>query len=447
MATNLPAVLSQYGAPAITYDPADSIRAKLRTTKIALAALVIGFGSAATFIPIGGAVVASGQVGVESRMKRVAHPTGGIISGIYVKNGDHVTKGQILMRFDDRVSGSDAELTSLSVDQLRAQKARLEAEQLGSATIDFPPELTASKEPGAVKAMADERKMLAIRNGEIAQQRAQLAARITQYEHEITGLQAQIDAAGKQIALIEPERSGLTTLYSKGLVTLNRRNQLERTAVDLQGNVASLQAQIAQTRAKITEAREQMIQLGSGRRSDAGQQLATVNTALNQQQRQSVTAGDLQDRSTIRAPYSGTVDKLAYAALGDVVKPAETIMEIVPDDDHKVVEVQVNPQDIDQLRVGQKVRIRFSAFNSTTTPEIAGSMLTIAADRSVDPDAKRVYYPARVRIDAAELARHKEMVLVPGMPAEVFISTGSRSMISFLTKPLRDQLERSFRHD
>lgn len=430
-----------------TMSPEVTLDQRLRRARIAMAVLVFGLGGAAAFVPIGGAVVASGQIGVESHVKRVAHPVGGTIAEIYVQNGDHVDRGTPLLRLDDTVSGNDAELSALSVDQLMAQKARLEAEQLGAATITFPPALANRTDAAAVKAMENERKMFAIRQGEQGGLRAQLSARIAQYQQQIAGFQSQIAASRQQMALIRPEREGIQSLYEKGLVTLNRKNQLDRQEVDYQGSVASLQTQIAQTQARITEAREQLIQLGQTRRSDAGTQLASVNAALNQQQQRSVQAGDLQNRSLIRAPHAGIVDKLAFATIGDVVKPGEPILEIVPDGDRKVIEVLVAPSDIDQIAVGQPARIRLSAYSTAATPEVTGKVIQVAADRSVDPESKRAFYAARVSIDPADMKRISDLKLIPGMPAEVFIATGSRSMLSYVTKPLRDQFARAFRDE
>ncbi|WP_375427153.1 HlyD family type I secretion periplasmic adaptor subunit [uncultured Sphingomonas sp.] len=445
MATNLPALLgdrSRYGiAP---YDPDHNIKSKLRLSLIAIAILVFGLGAAAAFVPMGGAVVGSGQVGVESRVKRIAHPTGGIISAIYVKNGDRVRKGDILMRLDDTVTGADAQLSGLSVDQLLAQRARLEAERLGVAGMALPPELRANTDEGARKAIADEQKLFALRRVEQAGMRAQLDARVRQYGQQIAGYRSQIDALQKQTALIEPERKGVKELWDKDLVTISRLNQLERTQVDFQGNIGALRAQIAQTEARITEAREQMLQLSDTRRSEAGTQLAQVNATLNQQQVRSVSAGDTFDRSVIRAPYSGAVDKVAFATIGDVIRPAETIMEIVPDGDRMVVETSVSPADIDQIQSGQRARIRFTAFSSTATPEIEGSVAVVAPERTTQQETQASFYAVRVRIDERALSREKQMKLVAGMPAEVYIETGDRSMLSYITKPLRDQFARSF---
>lgn len=428
------------------YDPQAGMRRKLRNTFVALGVLVVLFVTAFVLVPIGGAVVAQGAVGVESRVKRIAHPTGGIVTEIYVENGDRVTKGDILMRLDDTVSGADAQLSTLTVDQMLAQRARLEAERLGASAILFPPELIRSRDPGARRAMADERKLFGLRRSESGGIASQLTARIDQYQQQIGGYQAQIVALQKQQALIKPEREGVRELWEKDLVTISRLNQLERTAADVEGGIASLRAQIAEAQARITEAREQMIQVGQTRRSEAGTELASVNATLNQQQVRSVSAGDTQERSIIRAPYDGTVDKMIFNTIGDVVKAAETIMEIVPANDDLVIEAAVSPADIDRVRDGQEARLRFSAFSAGTTPEFTGWVDYVAPERTTDERAGTSYYAVRVAL-AERLPQDIELALRPGMPAEVFIETGSRSMLSYITKPLRDQFARAFRDD
>lgn len=419
---------------------------RLRLLTITVSALLIMLILLAAVIPIGGAVIGGGQVGTETRVKRIAHPTGGVISSILVHNGEHVKEGQLLLRLDDRVSGADARYSSLTVDQLLAQRARLEAERLGASAISFPADLTASDKPTARQAMAEEAQLFELRRREESEQRAQLQARISQHNSEIAGLHAQISAIRKQRALIEPERKGVRELWDKQLVTIDRLNQLERTAVDMEGNSAALSSQIAQVRARITEVQQQLIQLGQSRRVQAGTDLSQVNSALNQQQMRSVAANDQLVRSEIRAPYSGFVEKIAFAAIGDVVRPAEPIMEIVPDKDLMVVEAMISPADIDQVKTGQAARVTFSSFNLAATPQIPGKVLYVATDRSDNPEAQQTFYMVRIAIDQ-EAVRREGLQLKSGMPAEVFIETGGRSMISYLTKPLRDQFMRAFRDD
>lgn len=445
MQISLPSLLQQDELDSVPHDPVNQMRRRIRQAFIAMAVLILGFGVAGALIPIGGAVIGAGQVSVESRIKRVAHPTGGIVSQILVKNGEQVVKGQILMRLDDTVSGTDAELSTLSVVQLLAQRARLEVERLGSGAIVFPPELVNNRDPGARKAMVDETNLYRIHQAEQAGQYAQLNARIVQYRKQIGGYEAQINALNQQQALIEPERKGVRELWEKDLVTINRLNQLERTAVDMVGSIAALQANIAQTQARITEAREQQIQLRETRRSEAGRQLAQINGMLNEQQVRRVTAEDQQDRSLIRAPNSGYVDKLMFATIGDVVRPAETIMEIVPNADRLIVEAAISPVDIDQVRAGQRARIRFSAFNTASTPEYLGKVTVVAAERTTDPETGSSFYPVRIEISESDTKAKGPLPLKPGMPAEIYIETGNRSMLSYLTKPLQDQFARAFR--
>jgi HlyD family secretion protein len=397
----------------------------------------------ASVVPMGAAVLGGGSVGLESRIKRIAHPIGGVIAEIAVKNGQHVEKDQLLMRLDDRVSGADATYSGLTVEQLLAQQARLRAEQLNASRIAYPPELTTATNDSARKAMADESALFFQRQREEGLLRSQLATRVEQNKQEINGSEAQIASLRRQLALIEPERASVRELWDKQLVTINRLNQLERTVAELEGNIAALNARIAETRAKITEAQEQSIQLVESRRVKAGTDLSQINTMLNQQQMRSVTAIDQHDRSEIRAPYSGTVEKIAFAAIGDVIRPAEAIMEILPDEDLMIVEVMVDPADIDQVKVGQMGHVRFTSFNRATSPEIPGRVTYVATDRSENPETKHSFFMVRIGLDQAAL-KHENMVLRSGMPAEVHIETGSRSLLSYFFKPLRDQLARAF---
>jgi len=400
----------------------------------------------AAVVPVGGAVIASGQVGVETFVKRISNSDGGTIAAILVKNGQTVRQGQLLMRLQDTVPGAEAQYSDLSVEQLLAERARLVAEQSGAGRVVFPPALLNAGTPTAAQAMADELKLFATRQGEQAQMHAQLQARIAQYAEQNNGYEAQIASLQKQSALIKPELDDVRQLWEQKLVTISQLNDLERTAAGLEGNIASLRANIAETDAHVSETREQMIQTDQTRRIEAAGQLEQVNATLNDQKVRSISAGERQEQTEIRAPYSGTVEKLAYTTVGDVVRPAEPIMEIVPSGQLTVVEVTVRPSDIDQLAVGQTARIRFTAFAYTSTPEIPGKVIYVATDRSSNPQTGAAFYNARVEIDRDALSA-QHLQLRSGMPAEVFIGTGERSLLSYMTKPLRDQIARAFRGD
>lgn len=373
-APRLPDLWTNPGASA----PADAF--DLKRALYAAGGLFLALALLAAFVPMGGAVIGMGQVVVESRVKRIAHPTGGAIAEILVKNGQRVAAGQVLLRLEDNVTGADATYSTQIVEQLLAERARLEA---------------------------------------------------------------QIKSLERQRVLIEEERVAIRQLWEKRLVTITRINQLERAAADIDGNIGALQSRIAQARARIAETRQQSIQLGETRRVQAGEDLAQINTTLSQQQLRSVAATDQHDNSEIRAPYVGTVEKLAFSSTGEVIRPAEPIMEIVPDGEQKVVEVAVPPEDVDQVRAGQVAYVRFTSFNMANTPQLRGQVTYVATDRTDSADGRHSYYAVRVTIDPAQL-RAARLDLRSGMPAETHIETTSRSLLSYMFKPLRDQFARAF---
>jgi HlyD family type I secretion membrane fusion protein len=423
------------------------LKDRLRRAMFAVAFLVFGLFGMAAFVDISGAVVGSGEIKVDSNVKKVAHPTGGVVSEILVRNGDKVRAGQPMINLDTRVSGVSASMSRQGVVQLLAQQARLEAEVSGRESINFPATLTAQSDPVARAAMDDERRQFALQLGERAATHAQLSERIGQLDQQINGYERQLLAIRQQEALIGPELEGLRALWEKKLVTITRLNQLERTAVDLRGSAGSLQANIAQARARITETREQLIQVTQTARRDAGRQLGEVTARLNDQQIRDVSADEANTRAVIRAPADGIVDKLTLSTIGGTVQPFEPIAEIVPIGEMMVVETPISISDIDRVFVGQAARIHFSAFNAQTTPEIPGKVSWVSAEKTVDEHSGMSYYKVRVAIDRKALAEAHVPKLVSGMPAETYIQTGARSMLSYLTKPLRDQMGRAFRHD
>ncbi|MCF8708540.1 HlyD family type I secretion periplasmic adaptor subunit [Rhizorhapis sp. SPR117] len=428
-------------------DPRQSLDQHLRLGMMVVGALLLCLLAAATLVTITGAVAGAGQVAVASKVKSVAHPTGGVIAAILVQDGDRVKADAPLIRFDTRVAGVSASMSAMNLDQLLAQQARLQAERDGLSLIHFPAGLTLHADPSARQAMAGEQRLFQLRRAALSGQQAQLAERVRQLQQQIASYQAQIAANQKQSALIEPERKGVRNLWERKLVTINRLNELERTAVSLEGNVAALQADIAQTRARIAEIRQQSIQIVQDSRSQAATQLAEVEQRLADQQVRTASAGDTFDRSVVRAPADGIVDALAYTTIGGVVPPAQTILRIVPDTGPMTVEAKISPADIDQIHTGQPARIAFAAFNRQTTPQLQGVVSLISAERFDDPRTGQGYYAVRIDVPETELQRLGGLQLVPGMPAEVYIQTGGRSLLSYLTKPLQDQFARAFREN
>jgi len=427
-------------------DPgAERLRRRARHAFILIGALVLGFFGLSAILQVGGAVVASGDIAVESNVKTVIHPTGGILKALMVRDGDSVAKGQLLLRLDQGVSAVGADSATLGLEQLLARRARLEAERDGALSILFPPELTTKTDARAREAMMRERQLFALRRRERDGSIALLRQRVQQYDEQIASYQAQIAAIESQMTLIEPELAGLRKLHDRQLVTINRLNEMERTAVQMKGSKAALQSNIAEARARISEANEQILNVDKQIRSDSGTQLAEVVGQLNDQQVRVATTADTVDRSEIRAPQSGVVDKIAYTTIGSAVPAGQPILQIVPDRDTLVVEARIRPQDVDEVRVGQSARITFSGLNRQTTPDVPGKLIFVSPDLTTDQRTGQSFYRIKVRIDPDALAKAPQIALKTGMPAEVFVQTGSRSILSYLLKPLFDQVRYSMR--
>ena len=426
--------------------PVNNLEKTLRKSRLVLAAIVFGIGAPMALIPISSAVIASGEVTVASHVKKIAHPHGGVIAEIPVSNGTRVHAGQLLMRLDTNVSSASAEMTVESLDQLLAREARLHAERDSRGSIEFPPALLARQnDPLVARAIAEEKRIFQLNRAAVAGQRAALQAQIAQANKSIGSYIEQADVYSQQEALITEERKANDELWEKRYTTLQRRNELARAAIGLHGSVASAQAQASQMNSKVAELRQQIIVVEEDARRQAGAELAQVQGKIIELRQNNVVAQDTNERNTIRAPYDGVVDKLAFTTIGGVVPAGETIMEIVPDHDPLIVTAKVSPTDIDELVPGQKVTLRFSAFNSRTTPEIEAKLTKIGADRTVDQQRGVSFYTVEIEISDSELRKLGELKLRPGMPAEAFIQTGARSMLNYLMKPLSDQFARAFR--
>jgi HlyD family secretion protein len=428
------------------------IQFSLRRHALAVAAagvlLVLGLGGWAATTEFAGAVVAPGQLVVDSNVKKVQHPTGGVVAKLNVREGDHVKAGEVLLRLDDTQTRANLAIITKGLDELAARQAREEAERDGLDSIEFPKALLDRMNNADVaKAVNGERRQFDIRRKAREGQRAQLKERVAQAREEIKGYEAQIESKDDQIKWITKELQGVNDLWAKNLVPYTRVTALERDKARLEGERGQLVAAIAQSKGKISETELQILQIDQEMRSEVGKDLADIRAKTAELSERRVAAEDQLRRIDIRAPQDGTVLQLAVHTVGGVVAQGEQIMLIVPTSDTLDVEAKVAPQDIDQLRLGQPAILRFIAFNQRTTPEVNGQVSRISADVSEDQKTGAKYYTIRITVPQSEIARLGHVKLVPGMPVEAFVQTSERTVISYLIRPFHDQLLRAFREN
>jgi HlyD family secretion protein len=426
--------------------PQRSIRLHLIVGLAVVVILAGGLGGWASTAQISGALIAPGSVVVDSNVKKVQHPTGGVVGEVRARDGDVVKAGDIVVRLDETVTKAGLAIVTKNLNGLWARAARLEAEQQGADKITFPPMLLDRTDDPEVRAvMASESKLFEVRSTGRIGQKAQLRERITQLNEEIAGLSAQEVAKDRESALVEKELVGVRQLYDQRLVQISRLTVLERDAARLAGERAQYIASRAQAKGKITETELQIIQVDKDLVSDVSKDLRETNDKIGEFVERKVTAEDQLRRIDIRAPQDGMVLQSTVHTVGGVISAGDAIMMIVPQADNLSVEAKVNPQDIDQLRIGQKTLLRLSAFNQRTTPELNGVVSRISPDATTDQRTGQSTYTMRVSLPPEEVARLGDVKLIPGMPVEAFVQTGDRTMISYLAKPFHDQLMRAFR--
>jgi HlyD family secretion protein len=432
-------------------DPWKLIR---RLQLIGYGAIVLLLGTAglwAATATLQGAVIAAGTFVVESNVKKVQHPTGGIVKEIRVAEGDRVEEGEIVMRLDDTVTRATLGMVQSQLDELLSREARLESERDDSDHVAFPGELMARKDdPHVQSAMAGEAKLFESRRRARIGQISQLEARIAQSNEEIRGLDAQQQAKEKEIKLIGEELAGVRELYEKNLVSLNRLMQLQRDQTRLGGERGQLIAENARVHGRINELELQIIQVGRDASTDVLKDMRETQAKIAELQDRRIAAQDQLSRTDIRAPQSGFVYELSTHTIGGVIQQGATIMEIVPKADHLIVEAKVAPQDVDQIAVGGPAVIEVMAGDRRTMPEINGELIYISPDlikaaASPGQPPQPAHYLIRIAISQGEIARLGDFKLVPGMSAEVFIQTAARTPLQYLLKPLREQVARTFR--
>jgi membrane fusion protein, type I secretion system len=408
--------------------------------------MIGGIGVWAASTNIAGAVIGSGLVVVESNVKKVQHSTGGIVGEIYVKNGSKVKAGDVLIRLDETLTRTNEQMISKQLDQLLMREARLKAERDDAASV-IVPELLASRslEPDVAEIIGGERSLFTTRRDSKDGQLSQLKERVGQLTQESEGISAQIEAKTREVKLITDELSGLSDLEAKQLVTTTKVAALKREKARLEGELGQYEASLAQTSGRKTEVALQMARLDQEMKTQVVNDLRDTQTKIAEFVERKIAAADQLRRVDIRSPQDGIVHQLAVVTVGGVISPGEQIMLIVPQDDRLLIEAKISPKDIDQVRPGMQARLRFSAFNQQTTPQISGEVTSVSPDLSRDPINGEIYFTVRISISDAERAKLGANKLQPGIPVEVHITTEERTALSYLLKPMADQINRAFR--
>lgn len=405
-----------------------------------------GVGGWAATTQLASAVIAHGSVVVDSHIKKVQHPTGGVVGEVRVRDGDHVHAGDVLVRLDDTITRANLGIVSKGLNELLARRARLESERDGIESVKFPDALLQhADDPEVARTIAGESKLFDLRRSARLGKKAQLSQRVDQFTQQIGGFTAQADAKARETDLINRELEGVRELWKLKLTPLTRLSALEREAARLEGERGQLISSIAEANGRISETKLQIIQIDQDLASDVAKELRETDSKIDEYVERKVAAEDQLKRIDIRAPQDGTVFESTAHTVGGVIAPGDTIMQIVPEADNLAVEAKIRPQDIDQVHIDQAAILRFTAFNQRTTPEISGAVKQISADTTTDQDTGQTSYITRIALPSDQLSVLGEMKIIPGMPVDVFIQTGERDVLSYLIKPLRDQLARAFK--
>jgi HlyD family secretion protein len=403
-------------------------------------------GSWSVLTELNGAVIAPATIMVESYSKKVQHKEGGIVGDIRVKDGDRVEIGQALVILDNTETQSELAIIDGVLDEALAKRARLEAQRDRSPVITFPAEIVArASEPVLAAIMAGQTKLFDARLQAVVGKKEQLNQQIGQMTEQIGGLESQKTAKDRQLSLISAELTDLKDLQSKGLVPISRVLAMDRETARLDGERGELVASKASAEARIAEVKLQILQIDEEDLSQTLTDLREIEGKVAELKERKLAVTSRLERMVIKAPITGDVYQLAVHTIGGVIGPGEPIMLIVPEADELILQAQVMPQDIDQVRPGQIAHIRFPSFNSRLTPEVAAEVTQISADTSRTDQNSAPFYSVRLMISAKELDKLGSNKLKPGMPAEAFIQTQAQSPMTYFLKPLIDQFAHALR--
>jgi HlyD family secretion protein len=439
--------LDQASPPPVPASPLARTRELVLAGSALIGVFVIGFGAWSVMAPLESAAVAVGSVVSESSRKTVQHLEGGIISAILVHDGDQVTAGQTLIRLDDTKARTTLLALRGQLWDAKAREARLIAERDGAATIDFPADLLAQQsEPAVAAALAGQQKIFDARRSLVESKTAAIGERINQVHEEINGHQAEVVALEKRVALLQEEVGGVKQLVASGLERKSRLLQLERDLADADGKRGDTLAQIARAKQTIAEAEIDILSLQNDRQKDVADELRETQKKGHELAEQVQAAADVLARDDVKAPENGIITDLRVHTPGGVISPGEALLDLVPEADRLVVEVQVRPEDIDRVREGLPAQVRLLPYKQRRTPLLNARVIYVSADRLVDKRTERSYYTAKLRIDEKELAAlGGEVKMVPGMPSEAMIQTGETTVAAYALSPILDSFHRAFR--
>ncbi len=426
-----------------------SARRPIWTGVLTIALLIAFFGGWGMLTTISGAVVAVGVIQVEQNRQIVQHLDGGVVAEIAVQEAQTVQSGDLLIRLDGTQIKASLAIVEGQLFDAMARKSRLEAERDDVTKPVFPAELTdlAKSHHDVAEQIEGQKRLFAARLETQNAQIDQLGKRLDQIASQGQGIAAQMAAVSDQIALLQPEIADQQTLLDKGLAQSARIMDLKREVARLDGNLGELQSNLAQSEGKATETKLQILQIKSARREDANTQLRDMGdkTLELAERRRALT--EQVDRLEIRAPVSGIVLGLAVTTPHSVIRPADPILYIIPQDRPLIIIAQIPPIHVDEVRVGQEVRVSFAAFSARTTPELIGTLTTISADAMTDQATHQSFYRAEITLEAGEMNKLKDNKLLPGMPVQAYIGTGDRTPMAYLLKPFTDYFRMAMRED
>ena len=414
----------------------------------AIALFVAALGGWAGTTEIAGAVIAQGSIVSRDGTKRVQHPEGGVVTEILVRDGDVVEAGQLLVQLDATTVAANLAVIVSQLSAAFALEARLTAEGTGVPDITLPPIVAEWADPTLPGLVAAQRQQMASRAAAQAGLQTQLQEQIAQLGEQIVGFEAQSDAVQQQIALLSSDVTNAESLFRDGLMEESRLNVARRELSQLQGAAGNLTAEIAGARTAIAASRAQIAESDASFRADVLEQLRDVGLQIAELMQQKIAAEDRLAKLEIRAPQAGTVHESIARTVGGVVVAGETLMLVVPPNDRLALETRVSPLDVDKLSPGQPATVRLVGLDIRSTPELAATVETISPDLTRDPSTGVAYYAVRIALPPSELARLPAgQHLVAGMPADAFLRTADRTVLSYLIGPLEAQLSHAFRED